>query len=135
MGPSDVLKRYFGYDAFRPRQREVIDAIVRGEDVMAIMPTGAGKSICFQIPALLFPHGTVIISPLISLMKDQVETLTEQGIPASFVNSTIPYEESIERLRNLYRGTIKLLYMAPEKLEPSYFHPVPLPGAPFHDCH
>lgn len=121
MGPSDVLKRYFGYDAFRPRQREVIDAIVRGEDVMAIMPTGAGKSICFQIPALLFPHGTVIISPLISLMKDQVETLTEQGIPASFVNSTIPYEESIERLRNLYRGTIKLLYMAPEKLEPSYF--------------
>lgn len=104
MGPSDVLKRYFGYDAFRPRQREVIDAIVKGEDVMAIMPTGAGKSICFQIPALLFPHGTIIISPLISLMKDQVETLTEQGIPASFVNSTIPYEESIERLRNLYRG-------------------------------
>ena len=121
MGPSDVLKRYFGYDAFRPRQREVIDAIVKGEDVMAIMPTGAGKSICFQIPALLFPHGTIIISPLISLMKDQVETLTEQGIPASFVNSTIPYEESIERLRNLYRGKIKLLYMAPEKLEPSYF--------------
>ena len=108
MGPSDVLKRYFGYDAFRPRQREVIDAIVKGEDVMAIMPTGAGKSICFQIPALLFPHGTIIISPLISLMKDQVETLTEQGIPASFVNSTIPYEESIERLRNLYRGKIKL---------------------------
>ncbi|MGN0955355.1 DNA helicase RecQ [Dialister sp.] len=121
MGPSDVLKRYFGYDAFRPRQREVIDAILHGEDVMAIMPTGAGKSICFQIPALLFPYGTVIISPLISLMKDQVESLTEQGIPASFVNSTIPYEESIERLRNLYRGRIKLLYMAPEKLEPSYF--------------
>ena len=129
MGPSDVLKRYFGYDAFRPRQREVIDAIVKGEDVMAIMPTGAGKSICFQIPALLFPHGTIIISPLISLMKDQVETLTEQGIPASFVNSTIPYEESIERLRNLYRGKIKLLYMAPEK------HPVPGPGASFHDRH
>ena len=121
MGPSDVLKRYFGYDAFRPRQREVIDAIVKGEDVMAIMPTGAGHSICFQIRALLFAHGTIIISPLISLMKDQVETLTEQGIPASFVNSTIPYEESIERLRNLYRGKIKLLYMAPEKLEPSYF--------------
>lgn len=121
MGPSDLLKRYFGYDSFRPRQQEVIEAILQGKDVMAIMPTGAGKSICFQIPALLFPYGTVIISPLISLMKDQVESLTEQGIPASFVNSTIPYEESIERLRNLYRGKIKLLYMAPEKLEPSYF--------------
>ena len=104
-----------------PKQKEVIDATCRGEDVMAIMPTGAGKSICFQIPALLFPHGTIIISPLISLMKDQVEALLEQGIPASYVNSTIPYDESIERLRNLYRGRIKLLYMAPEKLEPSYF--------------
>ena len=121
MGPSDILKQYFGYDSFRPKQKEVIDAICRGEDVMAIMPTGAGKSICFQIPALLFPYGTVIISPLISLMKDQVEALLEQGIPASYVNSTVPYDESIERLRNLYRGRIKLLYMAPEKLEPSYF--------------
>lgn len=121
MGPQDILKQYFGYDSFRPKQKEVIDATCRGEDVMAIMPTGAGKSICFQIPALLFPHGTIIISPLISLMKDQVEALLEQGIPASYVNSTIPYDESIERLRNLYRGRIKLLYMAPEKLEPSYF--------------
>lgn len=121
MEPSDILKQYFGYDAFRPMQKEVIDTICRGQDVMAIMPTGAGKSICFQIPALLFPHGTVIISPLISLMKDQVEALLEQGIPASYVNSTVPYDESIERLRNLYRGRIKLLYMAPEKLEPSYF--------------
>ncbi len=121
MGPRDVLKKYFGYDAFRPVQEEVISAIVSGQDVLAIMPTGAGKSICFQIPALLFPHGTVIISPLISLMKDQVEALNDQGIPASYVNSTVPYNESIERLRNLYRGRIKLLYMAPEKLEPSYF--------------
>ena len=119
--PLGILKEYFGYDSFRPKQQEVIDAIGRGEDVMAIMPTGAGKSVCFQIPALLFPYGTIIISPLISLMKDQVEGLTEQGIPASFVNSTIPYEESIERLRDLWRGKTKLLYMAPEKLEPSYF--------------
>lgn len=121
MGPRDVLKQYFGYESFRPVQEEVISTIISGQDVLAIMPTGAGKSICFQIPALLFPYGSVIISPLISLMKDQVEALNEQGIPASFVNSTVPYEESIERLRNLYRGRIKLLYMAPEKLEPSYF--------------
>ena len=121
MGPRDVLKEYFGYDTFRTVQEDVISAILSGKDVMAIMPTGAGKSICFQIPAMLLPKGTVIISPLISLMKDQVEALTEQGIPASYVNSTVPYEESIERLRDMYRGRIKLLYMAPEKLEPSYF--------------
>lgn len=121
MGPRDVLKEYFGYDTFRTVQEDVISTILSGKDVMAIMPTGAGKSICFQIPAMLLPKGTVIISPLISLMKDQVEALTEQGIPASYVNSTVPYEESIERLRDMYRGKIKLLYMAPEKLEPSYF--------------
>lgn len=121
MGPRDILKQYFGYSAFRPVQEKVILSILHGKDVVAIMPTGAGKSICFQIPALLLPHGTVIISPLISLMKDQVEALREQGLPASYVNSTIPFAESIERLRDLYRGRIKLLYMAPEKLEPSYF--------------
>lgn len=129
MGPQDILKQYFGYDSFRPKQKEVIDATCRGEDVMAIMPTGAGKSICFQIPALLFPHGTIIISPLISLMKDQVEALLEQGIPASYVNSTIPYDESIERLRNLYRGRIKLLYMAPENWSPPIL-PSALPRCP-----
>ena len=90
MGPKDVLKEYFGYDTFRTVQEDVISAILSGKDVMAIMPTGAGKSICFQIPAMLLPKGTVIISPLISLMKDQVEALTEQGIPASYVNSPSP---------------------------------------------
>ena len=103
MGPRDGLKEYFGYDTFRTVQEDVISTILSGKDVMAIMPTGAGKSICFQIPAMLLPKGTVIISPLISLMKDQVEALTEQGIPASYVNSTVPYEESIERLRDMYR--------------------------------
>lgn len=121
MTPSDVLKDYFGYDSFRPVQKDIIDVILSGRDVMAIMPTGAGKSICFQVPALLLPYGTVVISPLISLMKDQVEALTAQGLAASYVNSTVPYKESIERLRDLYRGKLKLLYMAPEKLEPSYF--------------
>lgn len=121
MGPKEVLQKYFGYSSFRPVQEDIISAIGNGNDVVAIMPTGAGKSICFQVPSLLFPHGTVVISPLISLMKDQVEALSEQGVPASYVNSTVPYDESIERLRDLYRGKIKLLYMAPEKLEPSYF--------------
>lgn len=121
MAATELLKKYFGYDTFRPVQKEIIDTISAGNDVLAIMPTGAGKSVCFQIPALLFPHGTVIISPLISLMKDQVEALSAQGIPASYVNSTVSFAESIERLRDLYRGKLKLLYMAPEKLEPSYF--------------
>lgn len=121
MTAVEVLKDYFGYDAFRPVQEQVVNMILSGRDTVAIMPTGAGKSICFQVPALLMPHGTVIISPLISLMKDQVEGLVSQGIPASFVNSTISHDESIARLRDLYRGTLKLLYMAPEKLEPSYF--------------
>lgn len=121
MTPSDILKNCFGYDSFRPVQEKIIHSILEGHDVLAVMPTGAGKSICFQVPALMLPFGTVIISPLISLMKDQVETLSAQGIPASFVNSTISREESIERLRKLYTGQLKLLYMAPEKLEPSYF--------------
>lgn len=121
MTARDILKRFFGYDSFRSVQEDVVKVILSGHDVVAIMPTGAGKSICFQVPALALPHGTVIISPLISLMKDQVEALTEQGVPASFVNSTISYDESIQRLRDLYAGRLKLLYMAPEKLEPSYF--------------
>ncbi|HAT56348.1 MAG TPA: DNA helicase RecQ [Veillonellaceae bacterium] len=121
MTPSDILKNCFGYDSFRPVQEKIIQSILAGHDVLAVMPTGAGKSICFQVPALMFPFGTVIISPLISLMKDQVEALSAQGIPASFVNSTISREEAIQRLRELYTGRLKLLYMAPEKLEPSYF--------------
>ena len=121
MEPIEALKKYFGYDSFRSVQEDVIHAIGQGRDVVAIMPTGAGKSVCFQIPAMLLPAGTLVISPLISLMKDQVEALVDQGIPASYVNSTVPYAESIQRLRDLYTRRIKLLYMAPEKLEPSYF--------------
>ena len=116
-----LLKRYFGYESFRPVQEEICRAILGGDDVVAIMPTGAGKSICFQVPALAFPYGTVVISPLISLMKDQVEALSEQGVAAAFVNSTISHDEAIERLRDLYRGRLKLLYLAPERLEQAYF--------------
>lgn len=119
--PEAVLKEYFGYDSFRTGQAEVVNSLLSGHDVLAIMPTGAGKSICFQVPALMMPHGVVVVSPLISLMKDQVESLIRQGIDASYVNSTVPFGESIERLRDLYRGKIKILYLAPEKLEPSYF--------------
>lgn len=121
MAPVDILKRFFGYDSFRPVQEDVVRTILSGQDVLAIMPTGAGKSVCFQVPAMAEPAGTVVISPLISLMKDQVEALSDQGVPASYVNSTVPYDESIQRLRDLYTGKLKLLYMAPEKLEPSYF--------------
>ena len=121
MEPLEVLKKYFGYDSFRSEQEKVISAIGEGKDVLAIMPTGAGKSVCFQVPAELLPHGTVVVSPLISLMKDQVETLLDRGIHAAYVNSTVPFDESIEILRDLWRGKIKLLYLAPEKLEPSYF--------------
>ena len=119
--PEAVLKEYFGYDSFRTGQAEVVNSLLSGHDVLAIMPTGAGKSVCFQVPALMFTHGVVVVSPLISLMKDQVESLIRQGIAASYVNSTVPFGESIERLRDLYRGKIKILYLAPEKLEPSYF--------------
>ena len=119
--PEAVLKEYFGYDRFRTGQAEVVNSLLSGHDVLAIMPTGAGKSICFQVPTLMMPHGVVVVSPLISLMKDQVESLIRQGIAASYVNSTVPFGESIERLRDLYRGKIKILYLAPEKLEPSYF--------------
>lgn len=119
--PEAVLKEYFGYDSFRTGQAEVVNSLLSGHDVLAIMPTGAGKSICFQVPALMMPHGVVVVSPLISLMKDQVESLIRQGIAASYVNSTVPFGESIERLRDLYRGKIKIMYLAPEKLEPSYF--------------
>lgn len=119
--PEAVLKEYFGYDSFRTGQAEVVNSLLSGHDVLAIMPTGAGKSICFQVPALMMPHGVVVVSPLISLMKDQVESLIRQGIAASYINSTVPFGESIERLRDLYRGKIKILYLAPEKLEPSYF--------------
>ena len=80
MLPREVLQKYFGYNTFRPAQENIIQAIQDGRKVLAIMPTGAGKSICFQVPALLFPYGTIVISPLISLMKDQVETLVAQGI-------------------------------------------------------
>ena len=100
MTPLEALKRYFGYDSFRPGQAEIVDAILAGRDALAIMPTGAGKSICYQVPALLLPGLTLVISPLISLMQDQVKALNAAGIRAAYINSSLS-ESQISRALNL----------------------------------
>src|SRR5215218_3040666 len=111
-----LLKRTFGYSSFRPLQREICEASLAGADVFALLPTGGGKSLCFQLPALLRPGLTVVVSPLIALMKDQVDALTATGVPATFLNSTLGEKESRERLRRLFAGDYRLLYVAPERL-------------------
>jgi len=113
---SQLLKRTFGYSAFRPLQREIIEATLAGQDVFALLPTGGGKSLCFQLPALARPGLTVVVSPLIALMKDQVDALQASGVAATFLNSTLGADESRARLRGLHRGEFKLLYAAPERL-------------------
>ncbi|WP_141433589.1 DNA helicase RecQ [Bacillus sp. 03113] len=115
------LEKYFGYTSFRIGQEQTISHICNTENVACIMPTGGGKSICYQIPALLFEGTTVVISPLISLMKDQVDTLLEAGISATYINSTLSNAEVNERLTNLKAGKYKLLYVAPERLETATF--------------
>ena len=121
MNPQSVLKEKFGYDNFRQGQQEVIDGILAGEDVLAIMPTGGGKSLCYQIPALILDGLTLVISPLISLMKDQVDALNENGIAATFINSTLDYMEVRERFNQAARGEVKLLYVSPERLDSDGF--------------
>ena len=121
MDPVSVLKKYYGYDNFRPGQRELIDAILAGRDVLGIMPTGGGKSICYQVPALLLDGITLVISPLISLMKDQVDTLKEYGIAAELINSTLSISEFREIISQAKNGAYKLLYVAPERLETDSF--------------
>ncbi|HWY52315.1 MAG TPA: DNA helicase RecQ [Chthoniobacterales bacterium] len=111
-----TLKKDFGYDQFRPLQEEIIRDALAGRDVFALMPTGGGKSLCFQLPALLRRGLTIVVSPLISLMKDQVDALQTSGIAATFLNSSLDRHESVERLRSLNRGECRLLYVAPERL-------------------
>jgi ATP-dependent DNA helicase RecQ len=113
---SDALKRYFGFDAFRPLQEAIVGDVLAGRDVFALLPTGGGKSLCYQLPALLTPGLTVVISPLIALMKDQVDALTTAGIAATYLNSSLDYDEVRERVDGLRRGTYRLLYVAPERL-------------------
>jgi ATP-dependent DNA helicase RecQ len=113
----DVLKGYFGYDTFREGQEGIIDEILSGRDVMGVMPTGAGKSICYQVPAVLMDGMTIVISPLISLMKDQVQALGQYGIPAEHINSSMQYEEYDRVLMRISDGSCKMLYVAPERLD------------------
>ena len=111
-----VLKQYYGHTAFRPGQEELIQGILAGRDALGVMPTGGGKSLCYQIPALLLPGLTLVVSPLISLMKDQVAALEEAGIPAAFLNSSLDGEAFRRVCREIHRGAYKLLYVAPERL-------------------
>jgi ATP-dependent DNA helicase RecQ len=111
-----LLKRTFGYSTFRPLQRDIIAATLADQDVFALLPTGGGKSLCFQLPALARPGLTVVVSPLIALMKDQVDQLQASGVAATFLNSTLGADESRRRLSGLHRGEYKLLYVAPERL-------------------
>lgn len=111
-----LLKQYFGYASFRPLQEEIIRDALAGKDVLALLPTGGGKSLCFQLPALARDGLTVVVSPLIALMKDQVDALQASGVPATFLNSSLKAEESRARLRGLHNGEFRLLYAAPERL-------------------
>ncbi len=114
-----VLKRYFGYPDFRPPQIRAVEAVLSGRDALIVLPTGGGKSLCYQVPALVRDGLTVVISPLISLMKDQVDALERRQIRATFLNSTLPADETAARLRRLQQGALTLLYLAPERLENS----------------
>lgn len=116
-----LLQTYFGYTSFRPAQEAPVESLLKNEDVVAIMPTGAGKSICFQIPALCKSGLTVVFSPLISLMKDQVDGLVDQNIPAALINSTLTQTEFNKTMYDVRSGTIKLLYIAPERLGSNFF--------------
>jgi len=119
--PLEVLERYFGYRTFRPGQGEVVDRLLQGGDVLSVMPTGAGKSICFQVPALCLEGITLVVSPLISLMKDQVGALLQAGVKAAYLNSSLTERQFGLALRNARQGMYKIIYVAPERLETESF--------------
>ena len=113
---KDLLKQHFGYETFRPLQEEIIGSVLRGQDTLVIMPTGGGKSLCYQLPALRLGGLTLVVSPLIALMKDQVDALRANGVPAEFINSTLTYAEIARVQRRAQQGDLKILYLAPERL-------------------
>lgn len=117
----ELLKEYFGYDSFRKGQEEVIDSILSGRDVLGIMPTGAGKSVCYQIPALMLSGITLVVSPLISLMQDQVAALNQAGVHAAYLNSSLTYRQYLTALKYAREGRYKIIYVAPERLETTEF--------------
>ena len=117
----EIVERFWGYKTLRPLQHEAMTAAVQGRDCLAIMPTGGGKSLCYQLPILLRPGYGIVVSPLIALMKDQVEGLLEKGIPAAFVNSTLDQEAQHAVLAAAAAGTTKLLYVAPERFRAAAF--------------
>lgn len=117
----DTLKHYFGYDSFRPGQAEIITKLMEGRDSLVLMPTGGGKSLCYQLPAILMNGITIVVSPLIALMKDQVDNLTRQGISCAYINSSLDTQTINDIFSRLARGEIKLLYVAPERLTNHYF--------------
>src|SRR3954466_13662167 len=112
-----ALHEHFGYPAFRPGQEAAVESVLAGKDTLVVLPTGGGKSLCYQVPALMLPKLTVVISPLISLMKDQVDALEARGLPATFVNSTLTSSQVSDRLARAIRGDVKLLYVAPERFD------------------
>src|SRR5690348_7580938 len=112
-----TLRARFGFPDFRPGQERAVSSVLAGRDTLVVLPTGGGKSVCYQVPALLLPGLTVVVSPLISLMKDQVDALTARGIPATFINSTLTAGEISHRMSGVTRGEVKLLYVAPERFD------------------
>ena len=115
--PHSILKKVFGYDSFRPGQEEIVSRLLAGQDVLAVMPTGAGKSICYQVPALLLPGITIVVSPLVSLMKDQVGALVQAGVAAAFLNNSLNDNQKALMLHRAREGWYKIIYVAPERLE------------------
>ena len=115
--PHSILKKVFGYDSFRPGQEQIVSRLLAGQDVLAVMPTGAGKSICYQVPALLLPGITIVVSPLVSLMKDQVGALVQAGVAAAFLNNSLTDNQKALMLHRAREGWYKIIYVAPERLE------------------